>query len=44
MSKFCLMMFSLVGSSPAFVSAAKSSGSLPPSQLPIFLPAIAAGS
>ena len=43
MSKFCLMMFSLVGSSPALVSPANSSGSLPPSQLPIFLPAIVAG-
>ncbi len=43
MSKFCLMMFSLVGSSPALVRPANSSGSLPPSQLPIFLPAMVAG-
>src|SRR6478609_8761520 len=44
MSKFCLMTFSFVGSSPALVSPAKSSGSLPPSQLPIFLPAMLLGS
>ena len=38
MSKSCLITFSLAGSKPNFVSAAKSSGSLPSSQLPIFLP------
>ena len=43
MSKFCLMTFSLVGSSPALVSAANSSGSLPPSHDPIFLPAMVSG-
>ena len=32
------MTFSFAGSRPTFVSAAKSSGSLPRSQLPIFFP------
>ncbi len=43
MSKFCLITFSLVGSSPALVSAANSSGSLPPSHEPIFFPAMSLG-
>ena len=43
MSKFCLITFSLVGSSPALVMAANSSGSLPPSHEPIFFPARSAG-